>query len=96
VVNQELIDLRREWDAHRALLEDIGAALQRHGFTKPSAPDDKRSGVEWLNIYDVAKQVYHPTKEAADLAAADFRKVGVKRLACVPVQWVEGDGLDDG
>jgi hypothetical protein len=46
----------------------------------------------WLNIYHRKAWIY-ATKEAADDASRVDRQYGEGRIACIPVEFNEGDGL---
>lgn len=56
---------------------------------------EKKRGTFFINVY-MADQPYaggeFSTREAADKSAADVKR---KRLACVEINWIEGQGLND-
>lgn len=54
-----------------------------------NAPAPRASGTVWVNVYRGPEKSYgHPSREKADRCASS------DRLACVKIDWTEGDGLE--
>lgn len=50
-------------------------------------PEPKRTGKFFVNVYQGYSAVGHATREFADFNA------GSERMACIEVNWVEGQGI---
>jgi hypothetical protein len=52
---------------------------------------EPKTGVFWVNVYpDKSVGIYFSSKRKADLKA---NWLGMSRIACVEVNWTEGDGM---
>jgi hypothetical protein len=76
----------------RSDIADIRAALVRLGKLPADEPrKKKRSGKVWVNFYAINSCQFFYSRADADEQADTLPG----RIACVPVEWTEGDGLDE-
>src|SRR5690606_27804684 len=77
-----------------ALMEMNGIhRIVHQPFLWREVPPPKKSGTFWLNIFDDGTVgAGHKTREKAD-SVNQHTAFGSIRIACVEVNWTEGDGL---
>jgi len=73
------------WHTARWRADGMSVTLDRRLHLVPP----KRGGTMWVNFYDDGRTTHH-SRERAD----EFASINGHRLACIEVNWTEGDGLD--
>jgi len=83
----------------RSDIADIRAALVRLGKLPANSPPEPQSGTMWVNIYERPDGlgVFPVVRVSRAFCEDDAREREgeSQRLACVRVDWTEGDGLSD-
>lgn len=80
--------------AGNAVLKDsegLEFIVQKEDFGSWTEVKEPKMGVFWVNVYpDKSVGIYFLSKREADLKT---NWIGMSRIACVEVNWTEGDGM---
>ncbi len=72
-----------------ALTENRVREIVREMMQSQPEKKEPQSGECWMNVYEYENSTVHPSRNAADV----FVDKDQKRIACVKVDWTEGQGL---
>lgn len=76
--------------------EKIAKLVEKQEFKFFTEYKEPRKGTVWVNVYiDSKDKIHHVSHESRYLANVSANSCTFKRIACIEVPWVEGQGLEN-